>query len=260
MSHLRPIASRQPACRGSAHRQAWRPLRTGTSWPAVTWAAGQGLTQFVDLGAGPPVRKAKARVLEDIHVTAQAANSSARVAYVDNDRVVVAHSRAFRAPAKGVAVAGVIRAAYVAGDSVPGITAGPCTSRGYGRRRQRFELPPGVVRDPADHAVQQAALGRVERALLRAVTWHGVRPTRAGLLAAIRLPDGSEFPSTSPGARHLLELDRRALKPATARRDSAAPARSPPPLAHSRSAGTAPGPAHSNPGRARGSRPGHPGP
>jgi S-adenosyl methyltransferase len=73
---------------------------------AVTWAAGQGLTQFVDLGAGPPVRNVKARVLEDIHVTAQAANSSARVAYVDNDRVVVAHSRAFRAPAKGVAVAG----------------------------------------------------------------------------------------------------------------------------------------------------------
>jgi hypothetical protein len=165
---------------------------------AVTWAAGQGLTQFVDLGAGPPVRKAKARVLEDIHVTAQAANSSARVAYVDNDRVVVAHSRAFRAPAKGVAVAGVIRAAYIAGDSVPRITAGPCTSRRYGRRRQRFELPPGVVRDPADHAVQQAALGRVERALLRAVTWHGVRPTRAGLLAAIRLPDGSEFPIYQP--------------------------------------------------------------
>lgn len=52
------------------------------------------------------MRKAKARVLEDIHVTAQPANSSARVAYVDNDCVVVAHSRAFRAPAKGAAVAG----------------------------------------------------------------------------------------------------------------------------------------------------------
>ena len=71
---------------------------------AVTWAAGQGLAQFVDLGAGAPVRKASARVIEDIHVTAQAANSSARVAYVDNDPIVVSHSRAFRVGAKGVAV------------------------------------------------------------------------------------------------------------------------------------------------------------
>ncbi len=42
---------------------------------------------------------------EDIHVTAQAANSSARVAYVDNDRIVLLYARAFRAAAKGVAVA-----------------------------------------------------------------------------------------------------------------------------------------------------------
>ncbi len=72
---------------------------------AITWAAGQGLAQFVDLGAGAPLHKASARVIEDIHVTAQAANSSARVAYVDNDRIVVSHSRVFRATAKGVAVA-----------------------------------------------------------------------------------------------------------------------------------------------------------
>jgi hypothetical protein len=52
---------------------------------AVTWAAGQGLAQFVDLGAGMPVRKASARVMEDIHVTAQAVNPPARVAYVNND-------------------------------------------------------------------------------------------------------------------------------------------------------------------------------
>jgi S-adenosyl methyltransferase len=73
---------------------------------AVTWAAGQGLAQFVDLGAGMPVRKASARVREDIHVTAQAVNPPARVAYVDNDRIVVLHSKVFRAAAaKGVAVA-----------------------------------------------------------------------------------------------------------------------------------------------------------
>src|SRR6266581_2862610 len=74
---------------------------------------------------------------------------------------------------------------------VDGLVIGSCDG-------DLLELPPGVVRDPADHAVQQAALGRVERVLLRAVTWHGVRPTRAGFLAAIRLPDGSEFPIYQP--------------------------------------------------------------
>ena len=71
---------------------------------AVTWAAGQGMTQFIDLGAGMPVKKAGAGVLEDIHATAQAASPSARVAYVDDDPLVLARSRVFRAPARGVAV------------------------------------------------------------------------------------------------------------------------------------------------------------
>ncbi len=73
---------------------------------AITWAAGQGVTQFADLGAGAPIRKPSAGVLEDTHVTAQAASSSARVAYVDNDRVVLSRSMAFRAAGKGVAVIG----------------------------------------------------------------------------------------------------------------------------------------------------------
>ena len=71
---------------------------------AVTWAAGQGITQFIDLGAGMPVRKARSGVLEDIHVTAQAVSPSARVAYVDDDPLTLARSRVFRAPARGVAV------------------------------------------------------------------------------------------------------------------------------------------------------------
>ena len=71
---------------------------------AVTWAAGRGLTQFIDLGAGMPVHEAGAGVLEDIHITAQAARPSARVAYVDDDPLVLARSRVFRAPARGVAV------------------------------------------------------------------------------------------------------------------------------------------------------------
>jgi hypothetical protein len=71
---------------------------------AVTWAAHQGITQFVDLGAGAPVQKATAGLLEDTHVTARAASPSARVAYVDDDPIVLARSRAFRARVPGVAV------------------------------------------------------------------------------------------------------------------------------------------------------------
>ena len=71
---------------------------------AVTWAARQGITQFVDLGAGAPVQKATTGVLEDTHATAQTASPSARVAYVDNDPLILARSRVFRAPARGVAV------------------------------------------------------------------------------------------------------------------------------------------------------------
>lgn len=71
---------------------------------AVTWAAGQGVTQFIDLGAGAPVRQSGAGVLEDIHMTARAASRSARVAYVDRDPLVLSRSRAFRAGAHGVAV------------------------------------------------------------------------------------------------------------------------------------------------------------
>jgi hypothetical protein len=73
---------------------------------AITWAASEGVTQFADLGAGAPVRKATARVIEDTHVTAQAASPSARVAYIDNDRMVLSRSRTFRAAGKGVAVIG----------------------------------------------------------------------------------------------------------------------------------------------------------
>jgi S-adenosyl methyltransferase len=46
---------------------------------AVTWAAGQGISQFLDLGAGLPATPA-------IHQTARAVLPAARVAYVDTDR------------------------------------------------------------------------------------------------------------------------------------------------------------------------------
>ena len=53
----------------------------------VTWLAAQGITQFVDVGCGLPATR-------NIHQIAQAANPLSRVAYVDNDRVVISHANA----------------------------------------------------------------------------------------------------------------------------------------------------------------------
>src|ERR1700752_2493894 len=64
---------------------------------AVTWAAGQGIRQFLDLGAGLPTRPA-------VHETAREITPDARVCYVDNDRVVVTHARALLAKPAGVDV------------------------------------------------------------------------------------------------------------------------------------------------------------
>ena len=70
---------------------------------AVTWAAGQRIRQFIDLGAGLPASPA-------VHQTARAVLSSARVAYVDIDPVVLSHARALLTSDDGVtAVAADLR-------------------------------------------------------------------------------------------------------------------------------------------------------
>ena len=57
---------------------------------AVTWVAGQGITRFIDLGAGLPT-------IPNTHETALTANPEATVAYVDNDPVVISHLTALLA-------------------------------------------------------------------------------------------------------------------------------------------------------------------
>lgn len=57
---------------------------------AVTWVAGQGVTQFIDLGAGLPTAP-------NTHVTAQAASPGAAAAYVDDNPVVISHLTALLA-------------------------------------------------------------------------------------------------------------------------------------------------------------------
>lgn len=59
--------------------------------PAVRYLAGDcGVRQFVDVGSGLPTR-------ENTHEVAQQARPDARVAYVDNDPVVMAHADAILA-------------------------------------------------------------------------------------------------------------------------------------------------------------------
>jgi hypothetical protein len=53
---------------------------------AVTFAAGQGVRQFLDLGSGIPTAG-------NVHEVAHEIAPDARVVYVDNDPVAVAHSR-----------------------------------------------------------------------------------------------------------------------------------------------------------------------
>jgi O-methyltransferase involved in polyketide biosynthesis len=57
---------------------------------AVTWVAGQGVVQFIDLGAGLPT-------VPNTHATAQAVSPAAAVAYVDDDPVVTSHLTALLA-------------------------------------------------------------------------------------------------------------------------------------------------------------------
>ncbi|URN13658.1 SAM-dependent methyltransferase [Streptomyces radiopugnans] len=54
---------------------------------AVRFAAQQGITQFLDVGSGIPT-------FGNVHEVAQAATPEAKVVYVDNDPVAIAHSRA----------------------------------------------------------------------------------------------------------------------------------------------------------------------
>ncbi len=70
---------------------------------AVTYAARQGVRQFIDVGAGLPTSPST-------HETAETVLPDARVAYVDNDPVVIAHARGLLPrSARIVAVPGDLR-------------------------------------------------------------------------------------------------------------------------------------------------------
>ena len=66
---------------------------------AVTYVAAQGITQYLDIGAGLPATPS-------VHQIAHHAHPATRVAYVDNDPVVLAHAHAILAADPGVTVLG----------------------------------------------------------------------------------------------------------------------------------------------------------
>ena len=66
---------------------------------AAAWAAGQGISQFIDLGAGLPASPT-------VHQAARNVSAAARVAYVDLDPVVLSHVRALLATGDGVTAVG----------------------------------------------------------------------------------------------------------------------------------------------------------
>ncbi len=78
---------------------------------AVRYVAGQGVRQFLDVGAGLPTR-------ENVHQVAQAAAPDSRTVYVDNDPIVLAHARALLStdPQTAVAEGDVREPATILGD------------------------------------------------------------------------------------------------------------------------------------------------
>ena len=71
---------------------------------AVRYVAARGIDQFIDVGAGLPTAL-------NTHDIARSVNPEARVAYVDNDPIVISHARSLLAKSPGViAVPGDMRA------------------------------------------------------------------------------------------------------------------------------------------------------
>jgi hypothetical protein len=86
---------------------------------AVAYAAIRGVSQFIDVGAGLPTAV-------NTHDVAQSANPAAKVAYVDNDPVVIVHARALLARKPGViALPGDMRdpAAILADPALTGLVS-----------------------------------------------------------------------------------------------------------------------------------------
>ncbi len=64
---------------------------------AVRFCAGEGVTQFLDIGSGLPTN-------QNVHQVAQHASPDSRVVYVDIDPVVVSHAQALLSGSRTAAI------------------------------------------------------------------------------------------------------------------------------------------------------------
>lgn len=102
-AHAAMIAARQP--RAGALAAGSRSFVTR----AVTWAAGEGIGQFIDAGTGLPTvprRWGGRPEWLPVHEAARAVNPDARTVYADFDPMVLAHARAILTTGPDVDVAG----------------------------------------------------------------------------------------------------------------------------------------------------------
>jgi O-methyltransferase involved in polyketide biosynthesis len=120
---------------------------------AVTWVANQGIGQFIDLGCGMPT-------VPNTQETAQVIIPDARVAYIDNDAVVLAHLRALAEHGNpGVTVVdGDVRETDVILDAIQDdihLKAPACLLMGY----LLHFFPPDAARDLVASYVARLSLG-----------------------------------------------------------------------------------------------------
>jgi O-methyltransferase involved in polyketide biosynthesis len=118
---------------------------------AVTYIADMGIKQFIDIGAGLPT-------VLNTHDVAKRAAADAKVAYVDNDPMVISHATALLGKAKGVVV-------------VPGDMGDPAAILADPELTGLIDLaqPVCVLLSGVLHFLDAAAAGQVARAFTRAI-------------------------------------------------------------------------------------------
>src|SRR5512146_100847 len=133
--------------------EAQRLLRAYPLLPAraVTWIADKGIRQFLDIGAGLPTAR-------NTHQVAQAVDPACRVAYVDNDPMVVSHARALMSASGVTAFESDLRAPAT-------IISYPGTARVI-----RPDEPLCLILGMVLHFFEAQAASEIMRTLVRSVT------------------------------------------------------------------------------------------
>ena len=119
---------------------------------AVSYVAARGIWQFIDVGAGLPTAL-------NTHDIAQEVSSRARVAYVDNDPMVISHARGLLAKSPGVI-------------AVPGDMREPERILGDPRLAELIDLdrPSCVILSGVLHFLDAQAAREVAAAFARAIS------------------------------------------------------------------------------------------